>query len=130
MSNMVFVGTVSPDEGCWSLAEYDEQSGLPGVGVRRFRHIRVMRLQKPCDYVEDIGPPGRPGFVIPGGYRNPQGRYTIVHTVGELTEIAENFKPALVGEIEPHDLLQGYHNEMERRRAITKGRKTWLRKKR
>lgn len=113
------VDHIDPDEPCWSLSEYDEQSGIPGRGVRRYRRVKVVRNGKITDLKQEIGASGRHPFVIPGGLRTTNGHYTFLHTVGELLDIAEeiNAKPRNITEVARDDAM--------RIAAAKKGRKSW-----
>lgn len=90
----LYLGTdrVGLDEPCLVLREEHMQS--PGSrGWRRYRIIQVVRNDKAVEYRKDLGPAESfrtPQFRIPGGGVDPKtGKGQIIHTVGQLIEIAE-----------------------------------------
>lgn len=108
------------DEPCFQLSEVNLQSGLPGVGWRRYQFLYVVRGDKLAEYRQDMGPAGdftAPQFRIPGGVQNEQTGYCeILHTVGELRDIADDQRdrPASIfGDIEPTDLWGDWFAEKE-----------------
>ena len=95
----VLYGTswISEDELCLGLFEMNEQA--PDYsGFRRYQIIFVMRNDKPAEFRIDLGPEKafrRDQFRIPGGVINDQThKIEILHTVGELREIAEWIREA------------------------------------
>lgn len=86
---------VSFDEPAFSLAEVNLQS--PGSrGWRRYQLIQVMRNDRPAEYRENLGPAKKfsaDQFCILGGVQNEiTGRFEILHTVGELRDIADGLR--------------------------------------
>lgn len=81
------------DEPCYGLYELNYKS--PDQHTRRrYQIIIVMRNDKPAEYRKDMGSvkkfKGLDQFRIPGGVQNETtGRFDIVHTVGELMDIAD-----------------------------------------
>jgi hypothetical protein len=136
---------ISMDEPCWGLSEENLLRPTPGgrgTSWRRIQRITVMRQDRPTVYEEDLGPeerfPAVP-FTIPGGVLTGNGKYEILHTVGELREIAGYLREARqtpLDEIRRRDLIKGYYDDIEvrpldRRRAssfgpaITRQRGPW-----
>ena len=118
-----------PDMPAWSYMESDEFNG------RQWRHIartKVFQFGRIVDYTEDLGPVGGQAFVIPGGVRKSNGHYESLHSVGELQDIAEQYKLDSAWHEEfhgqMHDLAQLYHDEQERRRSVKVGRKVYARR--
>ena len=111
-------GIIHPDEPCWMLAEADEKG-------RRIRHYKVIRADRIVEMVEDIGEAGGKPFAIPGGVRTSRS-YQIVHTVGELVDIADELRHSAAPTVKQHDIRQGYWDELLRRKWAKKGRKSWV----
>ena len=108
-----------PDLPVWSYTESDEHNG------RQWRHIRrikVLQFDRIVEYVEDMGPYGGAGFVIPGGIRHSGGRYESLHTVGELSDVAEQFK------LTSRDYWQLSYDESQRLASKKKGRTVYGRR--
>jgi len=112
---------VQMDEACFGLYEQNLQS--PGSrGWRRYQVILVVRNDKVAEMRRDLGPAKAftaPQFRIPGGVRDETtGRIEILHTVGELHDIAEHLRDGRVAEpeIERTDFLAAYHDERDQRR--------------
>lgn len=85
---------VSMDEPCVGLYEVDIQS--PGNrGFHRYQVIKVMRNDKVAEAWVDLGLSSEwPHDIvrIPGGVRDNKGVFHIVHTVGELIDIANEVR--------------------------------------
>ena len=116
---------VSEDEPCFMLAELNFQS--PGSrGWRRYQHLVVVRDEKLADARIDLGPAKEhtaPGFRIPGGVHDEKsGRIEILHTVGELRDIADFQRGGLMWqpEVQPADLVVGYHEHLDQSRKWAK----------
>lgn len=118
---------VRMDEPCFGLSEVNLQA--PGSrGWRRFQVLQVVRGDRLAECRLDLGPAKGfkvEQFRIPGGVVDETtGRAEILHTVGELRDIAEylrsgrGYRP----EVQPSNLIQGYHDEMEKRRLRARGR--------
>lgn len=91
---------ISEDEPCLGLFEMNEQA--PDYsGFRRYQIIYVVRHDRIAEFRIDLGAEKafrRDQFNIPGGVINTKtGKMDILHTVGELREIAEwiREKPAM-----------------------------------
>jgi len=84
------------DEPCLQLSEVILQS--PGnKGFRRYQVINVIREgDRLAEYRKDLGKAkkfkGVDQFRIPGGVATAEGRYDILHTVGELIDIADGLR--------------------------------------
>ena len=112
----------SPDEGCYELAEIN----LPrpdGKGTNRYRMSGLVRQNKIATLWEDLGSAKKYSidqFRILGGVRDEiTGKVTLLHTLGELIQIAEYMhvknKP-MSSEIEPRDIAKDYYRQLEKRR--------------
>jgi hypothetical protein len=83
---------ISPDEPCFTLAEVNLQS--PGSrGWRRYQVVYVVRNDRLAEHQIDLGPAKKfkaDQFRIPGGVQDKKtGHVEIVHTVGELQDMAD-----------------------------------------
>ena len=107
-----------PDLPVWSYTESDEHNGRQWRHVRR---IKVFQFGRIVEYVEDMGPRGGTGFVIPGGVRLDNGHYESLHSVGELQDVASEFK--LVSKAA--DLVALAVDDEHRRASARKGRKVY-----
>ena len=106
-----------PDMPAWSLMESGKE-----------RRTKVFQFNRIVTYVESFVEPVSKAFVIPGGIRKSNGHYESLHTVGELRDIAEQYKLTTAWHEElgdPLNMPQLYHNEMERRQSLRKGRKVY-----
>jgi len=107
------------DEPALNLSEVDLQSGR---GWRRYRIITLVRGDRLFEYKKDLCPAKRASgspFRIPGGYIDDQtGRIYIEHTVGELIDIAEQWKlkNRTPYNIVRQNLLEGYYYQNKVRR--------------
>ena len=129
MSNLI-VGTnvVSLDEPCFGLSEVELQS--PGSrGFRRYQIMYVVRGDRLAEMRRDLGPAKKfksaQQFRVPGGIIDEKtGKGEIVHTVGELIDIADFLRAGRIPEpeVETRDLTTAYHETMDlrRRRASQK----------
>ena len=119
---------VRMDEPCLQLSEVNLQSP-DSRGWRRYQILYVMRGDRPSEFRLDLGPASEYRacqFRVPGGALDEaSGRYHVEHTVGELRDIADHLRAGrgTQPETEPRlNLVQGYHDEMDRRRRRRKGR--------
>ena len=119
---------IRKDEPAWSLSEVNLQSG---TGWHRYQIIAVMRGQKPAEYKIDMGPVENfkaEQFCIPGGV-NDNGRIEILHTVGELQDIADHFRLGSLAydreNIVTTDLWARYFAEKEQEKNLLRGRKLY-----
>lgn len=86
---------VRMDEPCFSLKEHNLQS--PGSrGWRRYQIIKVVRDDKVTEFRRDLGAARRfkaKQIQIPGGIVDQvTGRGLILHTVGELMDMADSWR--------------------------------------
>ncbi len=125
------VNAVSMDEGCWSLKEVNEQS--PGSrGWRRYQVIRVIRGDTLAEFRRNLGPARKfksDQFAIPGGVVDETtGRFELLHTVGELYDMAECLRDpnkSRRAETPTTDIIGAYREQPERRAAWRKKRSTF-----
>ena len=97
------------------LAELNLQS--PGnSGHRRYQVVIVVRNDRPAEFRLDLGPvTGDEEFRIMGCVEDDR-HMEVLHTVAELREIADYLRERRSGwtkQIEPTDLVKGYHDYME-----------------
>jgi hypothetical protein len=97
MKNQLFIGTnwVNFNEPCYGLYELNYQS--PGnKGFHRYQIVLVVRNDQITEYRKDLGKASKFKGVdqirIPGGIRQANGKIIIVHTVGELMDIADDLR--------------------------------------
>lgn len=108
----IIVGTnlVSLDEPCYMLIEVDEVSPITHQW-HRFRIFKLVRNDEVVEFRQDMGPRvDTEGFVIIGGWTE-HGKLYIEETVGRLLEMADDYRAKLHEgkQIEPRDLVEGYH---------------------
>lgn len=115
------LGKPHPDLPAWSYTESDEYNGRT---MRHMRRIKVFEHSQIIEYVEDIGEPTGTGFVIPGGITTSSGHHESEHTVGELIDVAENYKLTKV------DWKAISDDEFNRRQSASKGRNIYGRYRR
>lgn len=123
---------VSMDEPCMGLAELNIQS--PGSkGFHRYRTVYVIRADRLATFMEDLGPielwPGITEFRLPGGVVNSStGRFEVVHTVGELYDIANHLRAGgcqMPEEIQPRNLWAGAISQAEEKQRVLKRASTF-----
>jgi glycine/D-amino acid oxidase-like deaminating enzyme len=114
------VNAVNLDEKCMGLYELVQMA--PGSkGWRRYQVILVLRGDQVAEMRRDLGPAKSfkaDEFRIPGGvYDETTGRIDPLHTVGELYDIAEALRDGRFAKEkpEPTDLIQGYHDEQDKK---------------
>jgi len=80
------------DEPCMGL--YEMNLSVPGKGIHRFQILNVIRGDKVAECRIDLGPKTKADqFRIPGGVvDNVTGKGEILHTVGELQDIADHLR--------------------------------------
>jgi hypothetical protein len=112
---------VTEDEPCFLLVEVNLQS--PGSrGWRRYQILTVVRSDTLATARINLGPAkafAAPQFRIPGGVHDEAtGKIEILHSVGELREVADYQREGLIRqpEVQPSDLAGGYHDELALRR--------------
>ena len=133
------IGTnlVKMDEPCWSLKEIISPAA-DSKSVRRWQCISVVRNDRIAELRRDLGEAKLfqvSEFVIPGGVVDPDtGRGELLHTVGELIDIADYLRegPYTPPEKpEPYDLIGAYHDlsdrhQREQKRQTTIGTGGWI----
>lgn len=107
---------VAADEPCWSLSDLIQMSP-DSKSVNRYEVVKIMRGERIVEFRRSLGPAinfNAEEFVIPGGVQNG-GRFQVLHTVGQLREIAEAFreeKPR-APQLEPDDVVDKYWKYVE-----------------
>jgi len=114
---------ISMDEPAILLYETNGPA-LDSQSLRRWRHILVVRNDKPADYVTDMGLASdfSDELSIPGGVAEG-GRFVSVEKVGDLMDFADGLRnqPFDVEDIVLTDLEGGYHDVMEQRQLVLAG---------
>ena len=127
----VMAGTtfVSMDEPCFSLAEVNLPDPRPGYGVRRVRLLHVVRGDRLAEYSEDLGPADwyHEQLRVPGAVTDPTNGHTeILHTVGELCDIADWVRSgksqAEQSGLAPGDLWGQWRRQQEEKAAARRHR--------
>lgn len=126
MSLILGTNAVTMDEPCFSLKELT-QPAPDSKSVRRYQILRVIRQgDKLAEFRRDLGPASAfqaDEFVIPGGVSDARGRMEIVHTVGELMDIADLVRSDRYDRPErpaPSDLIRQYQDLPDHRRRRRK----------
>jgi|TARA_R100000315_G_C5233548_1_gene144625 hypothetical protein len=115
------------DEPAFNLVEVNLQSP-DSTGWRRYQIISVVRGERLAEYREDLGPAksfAADAFRIPGGvWDAATRRVEVLHSVGELREIAEVIRlgPTVRPEIAPRDLISEYHDHVDKLATISRER--------
>jgi hypothetical protein len=108
---------VSFDEPAFNLSELVQPT--PSSGPHRFQIILVVRGDSLAEYRLDLGPANdfsTPEFRIPGGVVDEvTGRGEILHTVGELKDIADMLRQRAAPQVQARDIWGEYHNFLEER---------------
>ena len=113
------------DEPAFNLTEVNLQAP-DNSGWRRYQIISVVRGERMAEYREDLGAKEdftADAFRIPGGvWDAATRRMEVLHSVGELREIAEFVRlgPTVRPEIQPRDLVGEYHEHLDRLVTISK----------
>jgi|TARA_R110002020_G_scaffold420663_1_gene629813 hypothetical protein len=113
------------DEPAFNLVEMNLQAP-DNSGWHRYQIISVVRGQRLAEYREDLGAAkdfAADAFRIPGGVWDASTRrMEVVHSVGELREVAEAVRlgPTVRPEITPRDLVSEYHDHVDRLVTIAK----------
>ena len=106
---------ISYDELAYSLSELIQPSPLGAP--RRFQIILVIRDNDLAEYRLDLGPSSAftaPEFRIPGGIVDEiTGRGEILHTVGELKDIAIEMRERGVPTLPRRDIWQEFYDQQE-----------------
>lgn len=118
---------VNTEEPCLNLVEMNlVRPEHPEM--HRYMILTVMRGDKPEEFWMDLGPAkqfNRPQFRIPGGARDDfTGRFHVVHTVGELVDMANQLREGPFEQPEPPknrpDLQQLFYDQPDIRRKNKK----------
>ena len=115
------------DEPAFNLSEVNIQAP-DNSGWRRYQIIYVVRGERMAEYREDLGPKDNftaDAFRIPGGVWDASTkRMEVLHSVGELREIAEygRLGPTVKPQIEKRDLVSEYNEHMDKLVTIGKER--------
>ena len=113
------------DEPAFNLVEMNLQAP-DSSGGRRYQIISLVRGQRLAEYREDLGAAKdftADAFRIPGGVWDAvTRRMEVLHSVGELREVAEAIRlgPTVRPEITPRDLVSEYHDHVDRLVATVK----------
>ena len=107
------------DEPAFNLVEMNLQAP-DNSGWHRYQIISVVRGERLAEYREDLGAAKdftADAFRIPGGvWDAATRRMEVLHSVGELREVAEAIRlgPTVRPEITPRDLVSEYHDHVDR----------------
>ena len=114
------------DEPCFSLKEIIEPAP-DSKSVRRTQVLKVMRGDSVAEFRRDLGLASSfkaSEFVIPGGVADERnGRIEVLHTVGELQDIADYIRSDVyVPPERPEgiDLIQAYRDSFDKKRRHRK----------
>ena len=126
---VLLIDEVSPDEPCLRLSELyqlDENNSK----LRRYQVTYVIRYDKPAKHMLDMGPYESfttSEFQLPGAVKDEQtGHVTIVHTVGELQDIANALRDQQQEETAPRrDIWQDYFNQLDQQKRLMSGHSTF-----
>jgi len=117
---------VTPDERCFNLSELNLLSP-DRASKRRYQILVLYRDDALVNVRIDLGLASSftaPEFRVLGGVVDEAtGRLEILHSVGELREIAEHQRAGLMWQpqIEPTDLLRRYHDQRDTNRRRRRG---------
>jgi hypothetical protein len=126
---VLLIDEVSPDEPCLRLSELyqlDENNSK----LRRYQVTYVIRYDKPAKHMLDMGPYESfttSEFHLPGAVKDERtGNVTIVHTVGELQDIANALRDQQQEETAPRrDIWQDYFNQLDQQKRLMSGHSTF-----
>jgi len=111
---------VSYDEPAFNLSELVQP--IPVGKPRRFQIILVIRDDALAEYRIDLGPASEfttPEFRIPGGVVDEvTGRGEILHTVGELKDIATEMHMRVAPIVHTRDIWGDYHDQLNGKRSL------------
>ena len=94
-SIVLSTNAVALDEPCLELAEVNRVLPIPGASLRRVQIIRVVRNDKPWEFIRDLGPAGNfkaEQVIFPGAVNLGNGRYEVVETVERLLDAADAWR--------------------------------------
>jgi hypothetical protein len=126
---VLLIDEVIPDEPCLRLSEVyqlDENNSK----LRRYQVTYVIRYDKPAKHMLDMGPYESfttSEFHLPGAVKDEQtGHITIVHTVGELQDIANALRDQKQEEVLPRrDIWQDYFTQLDQQERLMSGLSTF-----
>jgi hypothetical protein len=122
------VDAVSLDEPCLRLTEMHSLAPNKG-GWHRYQTITVMRNDRPATCTRDLGHRDQfeaSEFHIPGGVVDEYtGRITILHTVGELIDIADHMRDRRENFTLTRDIWADYAEQVDQKQRLTSGRSTY-----
>ncbi len=126
---VLLIDEVSPDEPCLRLSELyqlDENNSK----LRRYQVTYVIRYDKPAKHMLDMGlyeSFTTSEFHLPGAVKDERtGNVTIVHTVGELQDIANALRDQQQEETAPRrDIWQDYFNQLDQQKRLMSGHSTF-----
>ena len=111
---------VSYDEPAFNLSELIQPA--PVGAPRRFQIILVLRNDALAEYRIDLGPASEfatPEFRIPGGVVDEAtGRGEILHTVGELKDMADDMHMRAAPVVQTRDIWGDYHDYLDGKRNV------------
>jgi hypothetical protein len=113
------------DEPAFNLTEVNLQAP-DSKGWRRYQIISVLRDDRLAEYREDLGPRDNftsDAFRIPGGVWDASTRrIEVVHSVGELREIAEIVRlgPTVRPDVPTRNLTGEYHDHLDKLVTVAK----------
>jgi hypothetical protein len=112
---------VKPDEPCFNLSELNLMA--PTLrGVRRYQVLVLVRDDRLVNVRVDLGPATAftaPEFRVLGGVVDEAtGKIEILHTVGELRDIADyqRSNPGWQPEVVRTDIVGRYHDQIDKNR--------------
>ena len=126
---VLLIDEVSPDEPCLRLSELyqlDENNS----NLRRYQMIYVIRYDQPAKHMLDMGPYESftaPEDHLPGAVKDDQtGRVTIVHTVGELQDVANALRDQPQEQVKPRrHIWQEYFTQLDHQEKLMTGLSTF-----
>jgi hypothetical protein len=126
---VLLIDEVSPDEPCLRLSEIYQLDDA-NSNLRRYQMVYVIRYDQPAKYQLDMGPYSTfaaPEFHLPGAVKDEQtGRITIVHTVGELQDVANALREQQQEELKPRrDIWQEYFTQLDQQEKLMTGLSTF-----
>ena len=120
---------VNTNELAFGLYELEYQS--PGSrGFHRYQIIVVPRNDVLHEFVRDMGPArkfkGRAQVRVPAAIKDEHtGRWELLHTVGELIDIADQWRNIPEEPYVAPDWTTAYHDSIEKQRRRRAGKQTF-----
>ena len=123
------------NEPCYGMCELN----LPAPGYHGFHRYRILMLARDDrlhEYREDLGPKEMfsvDELRILGGSEQPNGKFLIVHTVGEMREMALEWHAEYSVDkdkepVQPHDFHRLLNDFQEAKRMIAKAHVSFMMK--